>query len=147
MREVGFRGLGMGRSVRPRPRRDAIGCEKTVIRQSPRVRRPPVQAYCGDDTASHVGAVFGRRPSISCRISANNRRGIAISASWNVTYRPCRTTLAPILISFSRRMVSGRLADAACSCLDVDQTTPPRQSRSGREHRPARGRPGGQRPK
>ena len=29
----------MGRSVRPRPRRDAIGCEKTVIRQTPRVRR------------------------------------------------------------------------------------------------------------
>ncbi len=46
----------MGHSVRPRPRRDAIGCEKTAVRQVGRARRPPVQAYCGDDTASHVGA-------------------------------------------------------------------------------------------
>ncbi len=95
----------MGRSVRPRPRQEAIGCEKTVIRQTPRVQRPPVQAYCGDDTASHVGAAFGRRPSISRRISANNRRGIAISASWNVTYRPCRTTLREKLVKISAKVV------------------------------------------
>ena len=101
------------RSVRPRPRRDAIGCEKTVIRQTPRVRRPPVQAYCGDDTRRHVGAGLGRRPSISCRIAANSRRGIATSVSWNVTYRPCRTTFAPILISFSRSVVSDQCSTSS----------------------------------
>ena len=100
----------MGRSVRPRPRRDAIGCEKTVIRQTPRVRRPPVQAYCSDDTRRHVSAGLGRRPSISCRFAANRRRGIATSASWNVTDRPCRTTLPPILIGFSRSVLSDQCA-------------------------------------
>ncbi len=33
----------------------------------------------------HVGAGFGRRPSISRRISPNSRRGIATSAIWKVT--------------------------------------------------------------
>ena len=33
---------------------------KTLVRQVSRARHPPVQAYCGDDTASHVGAAFGR---------------------------------------------------------------------------------------
>ena len=31
----------------------------------------------------------------------NSSRGTATSAIWNVTYPACRTTLAPILISFS----------------------------------------------
>ena len=92
--------------MRPSPRRDAFGCEKPVIPQTPRARRPPVQAYCCDDTASHVSAAFGHRPSINRRISANNCRRIASSASWKVTYRPCRTTLAPILTNFSRSVVS-----------------------------------------
>jgi hypothetical protein len=39
-------------------------------------------------------------------MSANICRDTATSASWNVTYRPWLTTLAPILISFSRRLVS-----------------------------------------
>ncbi len=42
----------------------------------PRARRPPVQAYCGDDIASYVGAAFGCRRSISRRISTNSRDGI-----------------------------------------------------------------------
>ena len=96
----------MGHSVLPRPCQGAIGCEKTVARQLPSVQRPPVQSNCCNDSGRHVGAGFGRRPSISRRISANSRRGIATSAIWNVTYRPCRTTLAPILISFSRKVVS-----------------------------------------
>ncbi len=96
--------------VHPSPRPRCIGCEKTVIRQTPRVRPPPVQACCGDDTRRHVGAGLGRRPSISCRIAANSRRGIATSASWNVMDRPCRATLAPILISFSRSVVSDQCA-------------------------------------
>ena len=40
------------------------------------------------------------------RIAANNSRGTATSAIWNVTYLKCRTTFAPILISFSRSVVS-----------------------------------------
>ena len=50
-----------------------------------------VQACCGNDPASHVGAAFGRGSSISHRTFANNRRGFAISASWNVTCRPNST--------------------------------------------------------
>ncbi len=38
------------------------------------------------------------------RMSANRSLGMAISAIWNVTNRPYRTTLAPILISFSGSM-------------------------------------------
>ena len=66
-----------------------------VIRQRPSARPPLVRRLC-DDPERHVGAGFGRRLSISRRISANSRRGIATSTSWNVTSRPCRTTLAPI---------------------------------------------------
>ena len=38
---------------------------------------PPVRPYRGDDMGRHVGAGCGRRASISRRISANSRRGIA----------------------------------------------------------------------
>ena len=76
--------------MHPRPRRGAVGCEKTAVRQVGRARRPTVQPCCGDDMGCHVGAGFGRRPSIGRRFSAIDHRGIAISASWNVTYRPCR---------------------------------------------------------
>ena len=44
--------------------------------------------------------------SIRSRIAANNFRVIATSASWNVTYFACRVTFAPILMSFSRMVVS-----------------------------------------
>ena len=96
----------MGHSVHPRPHQGAIGYEKTAVRQVARARRPSVQPYRRDDIGRHVGAGRGRRPSTSRRIAANSRRGIATSASWNVTYRPCRTIFAPILTSFSRGVVS-----------------------------------------
>ncbi len=76
--------LGLGHAAHPSPRQDAFGCAIMVIRQWASARPPPVQPR-SDDTRRHVGAGFGRRPSISRRISANNRRGIATSASWNVT--------------------------------------------------------------
>ena len=44
--------------------------------------------------------------SIRLRIAANNLRVTATSANWNVTYFACRVTFAPILTSFSRRVVS-----------------------------------------
>ena len=97
--------LGLSRAAHPSPRQGAFWCEKPVIRQTPSARPPPVQPR-SDDTRRHVGAGFGRRPSIIRRISANSRRGIATSASWNVTYRPWLTTLAPILISFPRGVVN-----------------------------------------
>jgi hypothetical protein len=40
------------------------------------------------------------------RIAANKFRVTATSASWNVKYFACRVTLAPILIRFSRSVVS-----------------------------------------
>ncbi len=94
--------LGLGHAAHPNPRQDEFGCAISVIRQRPSARPPPVQPR-GDDTGRHVGAGLGRRPEISCRISASNLREIATSASWNVTYRPCRTTLAPISITLDRR--------------------------------------------
>ncbi len=131
----------MGHSVLPRPCQGAIGCEKMVARQLPSVQRPPVQSNCCNDSGRQVGVGFGRRSSISCRISANSRRGIATSASWKVTYRPCRTTLAPIFTSFSRSVVSDQcstsvgdanfrlwlLADSICcgvECPLVTQSGP-----------------------
>lgn len=43
----------------------------------------------------------------------NRCRGTATSAIWNTTYRAVRTTLAPILISFSRSEVNA-VAFARC---------------------------------
>ncbi len=51
---------------------------------------------------AYAGAGLGRRSSIRLRIFRNKLLGTAISASWNVMYRPWRPTLAPILTSFSR---------------------------------------------
>ena len=55
----------------------------------------------------HPGTVGGtRKRRIRSRIARNSRLGTATSAIWNRTYRACVTTLAPILISFSRSVVS-----------------------------------------
>ncbi len=40
------------------------------------------------------------------KIAASNSLGTATSAIWKVTYLECQTTLAPILISFSRSVVT-----------------------------------------
>src|SRR5512132_3834554 len=58
-----------------------------------------------DSAARHVGTGLVRSCSISRRISVNSALGTA-SASWKVTYRPWRTTLAPILTSLLRNVVS-----------------------------------------
>ena len=42
---------------------------------------------------------------IRSRIARYSRHETATSAIWNVTYLACRTTLAPILINFSRKVV------------------------------------------
>ena len=42
---------------------------------------------------------------MSRKISSNICRGIATSAIWNATQRPWLTTFAPVLISFSLRLV------------------------------------------
>src|SRR6516225_10943575 len=56
--------------------------------------------------AAHAGVGGARSRAISDRMSANICRDTATSAIWNVMYRPWLTTFAPILISFSRRLVS-----------------------------------------
>jgi hypothetical protein len=55
---------------------------------------------------AYAGAGLGCRSSISRRIFRNSFFGTAPSVNWNVTYRPWRATLAPILISFSGKAVS-----------------------------------------
>jgi hypothetical protein len=51
-------------------------------------------------------AVANLRRSMALRMDRNNSRGIATSAIWKITLRACVTTLAPILMSFSRKVVS-----------------------------------------
>jgi hypothetical protein len=62
----------------------------------------------------------GRSTSIRRRISAKSCLGMATSASWKVTLRLWRTTLAPILISFSRKVVNDQCSTASGS-LAVSQ--------------------------
>ncbi len=57
-----------------------------------------------DGTGARGSSAASRR--IRSRITANSRRGTATSAIWNTTYRACVTTFAPILMSFSRSVVS-----------------------------------------
>ena len=68
---------------------------------------PPryVKPYVKRTKARHGGKGAGCSPSIRRRISANRARAMATSASWNVTYRPWLTPMAPILTSFSRSAV------------------------------------------
>jgi hypothetical protein len=47
----------------------------------------------------------GRNSAMSRKMSANRFLVMATSAIWNATYRPWLTTFAPILISFSLRVV------------------------------------------
>lgn len=61
--------------MRAKPCRDEIGSEKLVIRQTPRVRHPPAQASCCNDTETHDSVALGRSPSISRRVSENIDRG------------------------------------------------------------------------
>ena len=121
--------LGVGHAVHPSPRQGTFGCEKTTVRQAPKIQRPSVQSCRSDDTRRYVEAGFGRKPSISCKISANNRRGTATSASWTVRHRPCRTKLAPILISFSRGEVR---PDRAALMSLTGQSLPVRRARQPR---------------
>ena len=44
--------------------------------------------------------------AIRLRIATNKFRVTATSANWNITYRECRVTFAPILTSFSHSVVS-----------------------------------------
>ncbi len=53
----------------------------------------------------HGGKGAGRSPSMRRRVFRNSSLGTATSANWNVTYPPWLTTLAPILVSFSRSVV------------------------------------------
>jgi hypothetical protein len=54
-----------------------------------------------------------RRRAVRRRIVAKSRFGTATSAVWKITHRAWRTTFAPILTSFSRKLVSDQCAPAA----------------------------------
>ena len=58
------------------------------------------------NSSTYTGAGLGRNSSIRRKISRNRFRGTATSVSWNVTYRPCLSTFAPIFTSLSRSVVS-----------------------------------------
>jgi len=53
-------------------------------------------------------ATANRSRPIPSKIARNNSRGTATSAIWKTIFREWRTTLAPILISFSRNVVNGQ---------------------------------------
>ena len=69
-----------------------------------------------------------RKWSIWPMVAAYNARATATSASWNTTWRLCRMIRAPILISFSRSVISVHCASLIGSArsnlpeqaLDVD---------------------------
>jgi hypothetical protein len=63
-------------------------------------------------TNDHPGLGATRSRPIRARNAANNLRGTATSAIWNVTALERETTLAPILISFSRRVVMDHVRTA-----------------------------------
>ena len=64
-------------------------------------------------TNDHPGLCASAQPTVPApRIAANNARGTAASASWNVTALAWRTTLAPILARDDPSAVS-----VVCACL------------------------------
>ncbi len=65
----------------------------------PSRRTPPVVFTSPSISPAYAGAGLRRRSSIRRRIFRNSSLGTATSANWNVTYRPWRTTLAPIFTS------------------------------------------------
>ena len=87
--------------------------ENGVLRP-PRRRFPGIQAHFArrfdahSAILDHAGSGGGcdRKRPIRRRIFSNSARRTATSASWNTAYRPCRTILAPIFTSFSRKVVS-----------------------------------------
>ncbi len=81
---------------------------------SPPRHAPPVAFSSPSIPSAYARAVLRRNSSTSRRISRNRFRGTATSANWNVTYRPWRTTLAPILISFSRKLVCDQGSTYCC---------------------------------
>ncbi len=76
-----FRVIGLigAPKTQPKPRwqrRDGgSGSDETMTRQVPGARCPTVRPCSSDHTGHHIGTGFGRRPSISRRISASSRLG------------------------------------------------------------------------
>ena len=89
---------GLVLKIGPRP-------EGHLARFSAIQTHPSCRFHLSIDFSAYAGTGFRRRSSIRLRIFRNSSLGTATSANWNVTYRPCRTTFAPILISFSRSVV------------------------------------------
>jgi hypothetical protein len=82
----------------------------TTLRRPDRGTHLPSLARAFWSRAAHAGAGGARSRAISDRISANICRGTATSAICKDTQRPWLTTFAPILISFTRRLVSDHVS-------------------------------------
>ena len=86
--------------------RSALVCKVICPSFPPFRHTPPVVFTSPSISPAYAGIGLRRRSSIRLRIFRNSSFGTATSANWNVTYQPWRTTLAPILISFSGSVVS-----------------------------------------
>ena len=75
-------------------------------RGAPRTPGDDVQTALSSHREPHPEAHASRSRPIRSRIAANSWRGTATSANWKMMYLACATTLAPILTSFSRSVVS-----------------------------------------
>jgi hypothetical protein len=85
----------------------SFGFRKAIFPYFPPSRRTSLVTFSSPSISSaYAGTGLRRRSLINPRIFWNKVRGTATSANWKVTYRPCRTTLAPIFTSFSRSVVS-----------------------------------------
>jgi hypothetical protein len=65
---------------------------------------PDFRSVDGHPAPASSGRALNR--PIRSRISRKSALGTTTSAIWNTTYRECLTTLPPILISFSRSVLS-----------------------------------------
>ena len=110
------------RRIEPFSRRDlAQDASRVGIHRGSAQTLPVASAVLGrlDGSGRHLGTACGSRSRrIRSRIATNSRRGTATSAIWKITYRACVTTFAPILMSFSRSVVSDqRLTERGSASL------------------------------
>jgi hypothetical protein len=76
----------------------------TYLDQRFLITRQDYYLAAGHDTLTTSGLALNR--PIRARMAPKRSRGTATSAIWNTTYRECLITLAPILMSLSRSVVS-----------------------------------------
>ncbi len=78
---------------------------------APSRRTSPIVFASPSISSAYAGTGLGRGSSIRLKIFRNRSLDTATSANWNVTYRPWRTTLTPILTSLSRSVVNDHICE------------------------------------